>query len=253
MRKTARFFAERMLPVRMFVTLQSIRSRNFQRRLIQRTGHADAISRFVSQHGCEVRYGPFVGMRYPTQSILCRNGVPLLLGNYELELHHIIEKWQAEDYDMVIDVGCAEGYYAVGLARRLKLHVHAFDTEFRERNYCRQMAVENHVSDLINLCSWCSPAHLCRLAFGRRALVICDCEGFEVDLFNAEAINGLKLSDLLIELHTVSDCDATDTLCRRLAASHKIVRISYTGLGPERPELDCLGPERPRFVREMRS
>ena len=253
MRRYARAVAERVLPARTFITLQSIRSRNYQKKLLQRTGHAEATLRFVEQHGCEVRYGPFVGMRYPRQSILSRNGVPLLLGNYELELHHVIEGRGAEEYDMVIDVGCAEGYYAVGLARLLKIPVHAFDAEFRERNLCRQMALENHVDTLVNLCSWCSPTRLRNLASGRRALVICDCEGFEVDVFDREVIRDLTWSDLLIELHNVSGVDVKRVLCDRLADSHEICLIPYTGVGPQRPELECLGPEGRRFVREMRN
>jgi hypothetical protein len=252
MHRFTRAVAERVLPTRTFTTLQSIRSRNYQKRLFQRTGHSEATVRFIAQHGCEVLYGPFRGMRYPKESILSRSGVPLLLGNYELELHEVIESRKAEDYNVILDIGCAEGYYAVGLARRLRVPVHAFDTEFRERNYCWKMAVENRVERLVDLYGWCSPTRLRQLARGRRALVICDCEGFEVDLFDRETIKDLTSSDLLVELHDVSGVDVKSTLCDRLAVSHEICLIPYTGVGPLQPELDCLGPEGPRFNREMR-
>lgn len=45
--------------------------------------------------------------------------VPNLVGSYESELHLQIEQLILERPQVVIDVGCAEGYYAVGLAQRL--------------------------------------------------------------------------------------------------------------------------------------
>ncbi|MDZ7906377.1 MAG: hypothetical protein U5N55_11810 [Cypionkella sp.] len=42
-----------------------------------------------------------------------------LLGAYEASLHPVIKDICTCDYAQIIDVGCAEGYYAVGLARRL--------------------------------------------------------------------------------------------------------------------------------------
>ena len=63
-----------------------------------------------------IRSGPFAGMRYvdtATEGAL----VPRLLGTYESELHPYLKRFAAEGCEDVIDVGCAEGYYAVGLAR----------------------------------------------------------------------------------------------------------------------------------------
>ena len=39
--------------------------------------------------------------------------IPRLLGTYECELHPHLAALSAEGLDCVIDVGCAEGYYAV--------------------------------------------------------------------------------------------------------------------------------------------
>jgi hypothetical protein len=41
------------------------------------------------------------------------------LGTYEQELHGVIEKAMESHPKFVLNIGCAEGFYAVGLAIRL--------------------------------------------------------------------------------------------------------------------------------------
>jgi predicted O-methyltransferase YrrM len=56
--------------------------------------------------------------------------IPKLLGVYERELHDVLENLIAWGPDLVIDAGAAEGYYAVGLARRLpQSRIMAFEME----------------------------------------------------------------------------------------------------------------------------
>ena len=62
--------------------------------------------------------GPFAGMSCISEAI-CSSLVPKLLGSYESELHQVLNQILETDYQNVIDIGCAEGYYAVGLALRL--------------------------------------------------------------------------------------------------------------------------------------
>src|SRR4051812_47368421 len=65
-------------------------------------------------HRDMVASGPFRGMRYTA----CAAGVaPKVLGTYERELHDWIVGLSSRGYECVVNVGCAEGYYAVGLAR----------------------------------------------------------------------------------------------------------------------------------------
>ena len=65
----------------------------------------------------KVAAGPFAGMRYITRS--CGSKLaPKVIGCYERELHPAIENAIRGDYQRIIDIGCAEGYYAVGLAWR---------------------------------------------------------------------------------------------------------------------------------------
>ncbi len=75
-------------------------------------------ARIASRHGWVVQGGPFAGMAYLHRSL---DGPlpPRLLGCYEAELHGALERILGTRYDTVVDIGCAEGYYAVGLALKM--------------------------------------------------------------------------------------------------------------------------------------
>lgn len=242
--------AEILLPKRAFVTVQSIRSRNYQMRLHKEWGVYQATQEMIDNYGLTVLEGPFRGMRYPKRSLLNRDGIPLLFGAYELELHPIIEEVASNRYDCIVDIGSAEGYYAVGLALRTKTLVYAFDCEPRERRYLRQMAQLNGVGDLIRIGSWCEPKVLSRLVTGRRCLVISDCEGFEFDLFNDECAAAVRASDLLIELHECgSEKELRNELLNRFHGTHinRIITFSPNNLGSSVPE------KWQKFAREFRN
>src|SRR4051794_40351820 len=71
----------------------------------------------LQQCGPQVQTGPFAGLEFARASAEgCH--VPKLLGCYERELHGLVEAAVADGYDDIVNIGCAEGYYAVGLARR---------------------------------------------------------------------------------------------------------------------------------------
>jgi len=221
--------AEILLPQRTFVTIQSIRSRNYQMRLQKEWGVTQATREMIDGYGLTVLGGPFRGMRYPRESLLVRNGVPLLFGTYELELQPVIEEIVHQKYDRIIDIGAAEGYYAVGLALRTNTPVFAFDCEPRERRYLRQMAQLNGVSNLIRTESWCDRPTLSNLVRGARCLVISDCEGFEFDLFSAECILSLKECDLIIELHEFGpQTKLRSALRSRFQETHESQMISFS-------------------------
>jgi hypothetical protein len=83
----------------------------------------------VAQYGLKVIAGPFAGMLYGND-VNCGAYVAKLVGSYEQELHQVVHEIIGRDYRTIVDVGCAEGYYAVGLALKTKsAEIHAFDTD----------------------------------------------------------------------------------------------------------------------------
>jgi hypothetical protein len=147
---------------------------------------------------------------------------PLLIGAYEAELHPTVESIIATAPERVVDVGCAEGYYAVGLARRLPdAEVHAFDLDPEARRLCAAMAERNGVADRVHVAAECTAAALEHLA-GPGSLVILDCEGCEVDLLDPARVPSLTASTILVELHDFIRPDASTTVLGRFEGTHRI-------------------------------
>ncbi len=152
-----------------------------------------------------VQSGPFKGMRYPDWRSVGSELEPKVIGTYEDELHSILEQIFTGDYSEVIDIGAAEGYYAVGLARRMEdIRCIAFEREAEGRMLCERMAVANDVADRVVVAGNCDKDSLFESITGR-AFIVCDCEGGEYELLNIEDIPALVFCDMLIELHSHDD------------------------------------------------
>src|SRR6516164_7021811 len=104
--------------------------------------------------------GPFAGMQYLSKST---SGAWLakLLGTYEMELHAVIENICTRDYALVLNVGAAEGYYAVGMARRLRTAtVVAFEKEEEAQDLVVKLAELNSVEKRVKVQGCCGPFDL---------------------------------------------------------------------------------------------
>src|SRR5215218_9023943 len=115
---------------------------------------------YVASYGLTVRRGPFSGLRYPPADVAnVTTLVPKLMGSYERELHVPMERLLEPRPSIVVNAGCADGYYAVGLARRLpEATVHAFDLEPRWRWICGRLARVNGVSERVVIGERLDPA-----------------------------------------------------------------------------------------------
>jgi hypothetical protein len=194
------------------------------------------------KNGLVIQSGPFSGMTYMSQAI-CSTLVPKLLGSYEAELHGVFSEVFARNYETLIDIGCAEGYYAVGSALRLpNARVIAFDINERARNLCMRLAQANHVADRVQVEGQCSHERL-RSLISTRTLIICDCEGCEMELLNPELVPELGDSDLVLELHDMIEAGITPTMLARFHATHEITLIDAVERDPsEFPVLRTFGP-----------
>jgi hypothetical protein len=174
--------------------------------------------------------GIFKGVRYPTLDITQAALTPKIVGSYEAQLHNILEKIINTPYSDIVDVGCAEGYYAVGFAYKMpKTIVHAFDINEKDLLFCRQMAELNNIRN-ITFSKLCSPETLVNFNFNSRGLVFCDCEGYELELFSSQVVQTLanKNVDVLVELHEVIKPGITSELLLRFKETHDITVLSTT-------------------------
>lgn len=173
-----------------------------------------------------VLHGPFAGMRYPGKQAAGSSYPPKILGCYERELHPIIGSYASREQVAFVDVGCAEGYYAVGFAITNPTSVvYAFDTDQRALALCDAMALLNGVKDRVVLGSCCDPQTLLSLDLPPGSLIMCDCEGYERELFTPEVAAALRHCDLLIEAHDFLDPSISTDLETLFSPTHTIRAI----------------------------
>jgi hypothetical protein len=184
--------------------------------------------RFYSRHEAPfVLTGPFQGMSYIDETVW---GLvpPKWLGSYEIELADIIEEIIHRRYSRILNIGCAEGYYAVGLALRDRAcEIFAFDLDPICRAQTRRLADLNRLSDRIHVRGECKHDELNELIEGK-ALILSDIEGHEIVLLDPAKVPALKEVDLLIEIHEQAEflgkTDAEQLIIDRFRHSHTIER-----------------------------
>lgn len=242
------------LAPRTFGDLMSRRSNRYARRVLERDGIPALAERFVASNGLVVADGPFRGMRYLERSV-GSVFIPKLVGCYESELHGHLERLLATPRQRVVDVGCAEGYYAVGLALRTGPagRVFAFDTDPTARDACRRLADGNGVSERVIVGSFCDPDRLQSVLLPE-ALVVCDCEGYEAELLEPRRVPALRACDAIVELHEAASPGVTSTIVDRFTDSHDILLVDAGERDPASyPSLEVLPVAmRPRAISEYR-
>lgn len=182
---------------------------------------------YVKLHGDAVFTGPFKGMRL-SNDIMPNFLLSRYVGAYEHELAPTVSAAAALPYDDVINIGCAEGYYAVGMARLMpNTRVHAFDILASAREKCARLAALNGVADRLRIGELFTPERFADFA-GRRALVICDIEGGEFSLLDPVASPALADMDLIVEIHTNGADRTAESFQRRFEDTHIVTPIGPT-------------------------
>jgi hypothetical protein len=190
-----------------------------------RSRQFDAISQKLSkQFGDVVLDGSFKGLKYCYDA--CVSFPPSKrIGSYECELSGVVEYIVSNNYDRIVDVGSAEGYYAVGLLTRTKSSLmFAYETTQGDRDWLLKNAELNGVANRLTVGEFCTPEVLQTIIQGR-TFVFSDCEGYEDTLFDLTVCPLLANTDMLIECHDDSVPGITQKLQKLFAQTHDIVKI----------------------------
>ena len=182
----------------------------------------------LQAQGTVVMQGPLAGMDFLPQSAEgCH--IAKLLGCYEQPLQPFIEQAISNAYPTILNIGCAEGYYAVGMARRMpSTQVLAFDLNPNAQEVCTTLAQKNGVSDRIKIGALFRPEDFASYA-NQKVLVLCDIEGAEKDLLDPELAPALKGMDLIVESHECLISGITQILINRFKESHQITLVQDSG------------------------
>ncbi|HET8535655.1 MAG TPA: hypothetical protein VFL73_00625 [Solirubrobacteraceae bacterium] len=200
---------------------------------------------FVSRHGLTVLRGPFAGLQLDEQMVgVSGDLVAKLLGTYERELRPAFAEWIRAAPRHVVDVGSAEGYYAVGLAHAIPgATVLAFDIDPAARERCQALAARNGVADRVDVREECTPEVLGELP-AQGVVLLSDCEGCEQALLDPARQPLLRGWPIIVELHDFIDPSISSRLRERFEDSHEIELITEHSVDErEVPELAHLNPD----------
>ncbi len=182
-----------------------------------------------SRCGYKVLSGPFEGMQYVKQATGAAY-LPKLLGTYERELTGSIEKVIAGDHDLLVDVGAAEGYFAVGLATRCEAPVVTYEMSPFGRDLAAELAEKNGVAGRIEQHGECVPESLeGALSDAQRPFLLIDVEGAEAQLLDPRAVPSLRRTTILVEIHEFARPGITADLMHRFASTHDVEVIWEAG------------------------
>lgn len=192
---------------------------------------AEIAEQVIMITGRVVQSGPFHGMKLPETSSWGDGDIlPKILGTYEQELHVSIETCIARKPEVVMNIGCAEGYYAVGLAKRMPpVQVNAYDTDTKAVMLCGESARLNS-AEMVNISKDCHIRPDIKALRDTKSLYVIDCEGAELSYVENPAY--FTHADLIIECHDFTDVNVHQTLTERLSATHD---IAYVREGPRDP------------------
>lgn len=201
-----------------------------------------------------VLHGPFKGLNFFNYRVNADSVYAKLLGTYETEIHDFLEAAIRKNFPLVINIGCEDGYYAVGLALRLPASkVVAFDMNPVALEHSGELARQNNVSDRISFSGRCTADDILNLDPDQRMLLVVDCEGDEKKIFTRENAGRLIKADILIELHLHVHPLLVNYFTDLFGPTHFIKIISSTddhikALTYDLPELAGLDYQARRFI-----
>ena len=165
----------------------------------------------------------------------------MLLGFYEKEVLEQLQQDQ-ESYNLFIDIGAADGYYAAGMSLKLGIPSIAYEANESGRNSIRKITVSNGLAEKIEVRETFGNESFKELMIdieGRnnprnRPLLLFDIEGSEFDLLTTENLEYLYDAFLLIEVHQWGEYELKEAkkLFERLNLNHSVTVLTTGSRNP---------------------
>lgn len=171
--------------------------------------------------------GVFAGVKFTDNQVF---GTPMakLLGTYEMELRDVLSNIGSAQCDRLINVGGAEGYYAVGGAVSWDIQeVIVYEALEEGRKLITCIAKKNGVLDKMRVLGNCSEDDLYALSSEEsRDILIMDIEGNELRLLSERVLDRLRKSIVVVEAHDFVCPGCSLAIRKRLQKTHDVSVIS---------------------------
>lgn len=163
-----------------------------------------------------------------------RDLIPKLLGTYELELQLAISEFVRQPPDYVVNVGCAEGYYANGIGRLVpSAKIYASDIDVEALDICRRTAEANGIVDRIRLEPVLNePSVVGLMQNADRPLLISDCEGCEQDMLLRADPTHFAKATLVVECHDFVSPGLSERMLAWISPTHECRLVFQGGRNP---------------------
>ena len=225
-----------------------VRRRKIAERISERTGRV-------------IQSGLFAGTALPQSTAWGANDyAAMLLGTYEQELHDPIRACLELLPDSIVNLGCASGLYAAGLARCLPgCPVTANDLAPEALAATSQAWELNHLGDSNPIELSLGRATFAQLSEWlerrRLPLIVCDIEGGERELLDPIEVPQLANAILVCEVHDHEAPGTAGLLTRRFRPTHQLTIVTSQARNPNDYPLlaDCEENDRWLAVSEARS
>jgi hypothetical protein len=199
---------------------------------VDQTGPKAAVNKLIWENTQGiVQSGPFKGMQLlDKESWPDGNLGTMVLGCYEAELHQDIERSigflsMLRTPPRIANIGCAEGYYAVGMGRRVpKAKIWIVDVNDKALAIAHETAQANGV-ELIS-------GDLISNVFAEPDLIIMDCEGSEVEYLDIEKYPALAHAKIIVECHDTPENQCGWILFNRFKPTHSVSVLFESGRNP---------------------
>ena len=151
-----------------------------------------------------VQQGPFKGMIISDHQFWgSGDKSSKILGLYEKEIQDLLVEIQKnKNYSTFIDIGGADGFFAIGsVVNKLFNNCEVFEISKKGRNSIKINSKKNNVLDQVNINEKATKKSVLELENIGDAVILCDIEGGEYELFDEDFIDKVHPSELIIEIH----------------------------------------------------
>lgn len=175
-------------------------------------------------------YGLFEGIEIPSLQDLQAAIGQKFLGVYEFEiLDHIKHLLKNYSYDFIIDIGAAEGLYAVAFSKHVaakgdETRIFAFEQSYFTRERLRQTVKRNKATN-VHILDEFNQHSIKDIDPEKKGLILSDCEGYEDRIFSKANASRFKNCNLVIETHDNVVPGVTERLLELLSDTHSVQRV----------------------------